>query len=315
MATVATKKDIRQTADGGFVVVGEQAPGGFGASNDVFGMKLTAQGDTSWTKRWGAPGSGDNGRSVTIHKDGGYVMGGYTNSFGAGNTDIWFAVADVLGSTGGCYSFNGASDLGWAAASSDTAALSFTSGVMNFSAQTLTPTSATLEIQDFELELVGASGPSGAGMNDGYALVLVTGGAWPYTYQWNDTQGQTTQIATGLAPGTYTVLVTDGSGCSASIAVVVFEATGLPTIEALKQINIMPNPATERFQIVYSLSEPTDLKISLLNHIGQVIKTDRVEAAYGTQSHQMNVGGVPAGLYYVRISTDKGQVVRKLSVQ
>lgn len=38
-----------------------------------------------------------------------------------------------------------------------------------------------------------------------------SGGTAPYTYSWSN--GQTTQTATGLAPGTYTCTVTDNTGC------------------------------------------------------------------------------------------------------
>ena len=37
----------------------------------------------------------------------------------------------------------------------------------------------------------------------------------PYTYLWDDASGQTGITATGLAPGNYTVTVTDSSGCFA----------------------------------------------------------------------------------------------------
>jgi hypothetical protein len=47
----------------------------------------------------------------------------------------------------------------------------------------------------------------------GSATVYVYGGIQPYAYAWNGTS-QTTATPTGLAPGNYTVTVTDGSGCN-----------------------------------------------------------------------------------------------------
>lgn len=50
---------------------------------------------------------------------------------------------------------------------------------------------------------------------DGSAVANVTGGSIPYTYLWDaGTGNQTTQIATGLPAGSYTVNVTDAAGCS-----------------------------------------------------------------------------------------------------
>ncbi|MEZ4775273.1 MAG: T9SS type A sorting domain-containing protein [Bacteroidia bacterium] len=49
-----------------------------------------------------------------------------------------------------------------------------------------------------------------------YADILVnaSGGTGPFTYQWNTTPPQNTQAATNLAPGSYSVTVTDQNGCS-----------------------------------------------------------------------------------------------------
>jgi len=50
------------------------------------------------------------------------------------------------------------------------------------------------------------------GDNGGIASVSAIGGILPYTYLWNDANSQTMAIATGLAAGTYTVIVTDSCG-------------------------------------------------------------------------------------------------------
>lgn len=49
------------------------------------------------------------------------------------------------------------------------------------------------------------------GANDGMATANPSGGVGNYTYAWSD--GQTTQTATGLAPGQYSVTVYDGNEC------------------------------------------------------------------------------------------------------
>jgi hypothetical protein len=41
----------------------------------------------------------------------------------------------------------------------------------------------------------------------------ILSGTGPFTYLWNDSQAQTTQTATNLAAGNYTVTITDGNGC------------------------------------------------------------------------------------------------------
>ena len=59
------------------------------------------------------------------------------------------------------------------------------------------------------------------GAKDGTATVNASGGTSPYTYAWSN--GAKTAAITGLAPGTYSVTVTDGAGCVKVASVVVTE--------------------------------------------------------------------------------------------
>ena len=61
------------------------------------------------------------------------------------------------------------------------------------------------------------------GDSSGTAIVSTAGGTAPFSYLWNDPGAQTTANAAGLAAGTYTVLVTDSSGCMDSSSVTVNE--------------------------------------------------------------------------------------------
>lgn len=79
------------------------------------------------------------------------------------------------------------------------------------------------------------------GANDGTASVLHSGGIGPYSYEWFDCNtglpiGQNTQVATGLGPGDYQVVVTDANGCQVTSACVpVVEPTPITA-----NINISP---------------------------------------------------------------------------
>jgi gliding motility-associated-like protein len=57
------------------------------------------------------------------------------------------------------------------------------------------------------------------GANDGKGYVEATGGTGAYKYLWSDTKQQTTQNAVALAPGVYTVSVTDENNCIETIQV------------------------------------------------------------------------------------------------
>ncbi len=62
---------------------------------------------------------------------------------------------------------------------------------------------------------------------NGQATVNPLGGATPYSYNWLTSPAQNTQNATGLAPGSYTVNITDAAGCTASSSVSITEPSKL----------------------------------------------------------------------------------------
>lgn len=63
------------------------------------------------------------------------------------------------------------------------------------------------------LALNGQVSPIVCAGNNGSVTLNPTGGTAPLTYSWNSTPPQTTQNLSGVAPGTYTVTVTQGNGC------------------------------------------------------------------------------------------------------
>ncbi|HKR05309.1 MAG TPA: hypothetical protein VJY62_11810 [Bacteroidia bacterium] len=77
-----------------------------------------------------------------------------------------------------------------------------------------------------------------SGINNGTATITANGGDSPYGYNWSN--GATSQAVADLSPGTYSVIVTDANGCSASESVTIASksapvqpdqiiATGAPT--------------------------------------------------------------------------------------
>jgi hypothetical protein len=79
--------EVFETSDGGFIVFGYTSSFGSG-QYDMYLIKTDARGNSQWTKTWGG-NYWDIGESGKITPDGGYIMCGYTESFGAGNGDFW----------------------------------------------------------------------------------------------------------------------------------------------------------------------------------------------------------------------------------
>ncbi|MGD2066619.1 MAG: T9SS type A sorting domain-containing protein, partial [Candidatus Bathyarchaeota archaeon] len=98
---------IQQTSDGGYIIAGFTRSFGNG-NGDVWLVKTDANGDTVWTKTFGGSLL-DNAFSIQQTSDGGYILSGATNSFGAGGVDIWLIRTDANGDTLWSQTFGGSS--------------------------------------------------------------------------------------------------------------------------------------------------------------------------------------------------------------
>lgn len=71
---------------------------------------------------------------------------------------------------------------------------------------------ASLTCNPLPMSVSATATPASCSGNNGSATATATGGTAPYTYVWVPS-GQSTQTATGLVPGNYSVTVTDVTGC------------------------------------------------------------------------------------------------------
>jgi len=87
---------IQQTTDGGYIVAGWTESFGFGYYTDIYILKLNSKGEVEWQKTFG--GEYDDGaKSIKQTTDGGYIVAGWTKSFGSGEGDVYILKLDSKG--------------------------------------------------------------------------------------------------------------------------------------------------------------------------------------------------------------------------
>ncbi len=78
-------RDVEQTADGGYIVLGEtnstdgDVVSGFGGTKDIWLLKFDASGNLQWQKRYGGSGL-DIGNHIAIMSDGSYLIAASSSS-------------------------------------------------------------------------------------------------------------------------------------------------------------------------------------------------------------------------------------------
>jgi hypothetical protein len=99
---------VQQTSDSGYIIAGTTSSFGSG-NNDVYLIKTDVLGDTLWTKTYGGTNS-DEGYSVQQTSDGGYIIAGYTRSFGPGSYDVYLIKTNASGDTFWTKTYGGTND-------------------------------------------------------------------------------------------------------------------------------------------------------------------------------------------------------------
>ena len=149
---------------------------------------------------------------------------------------------------------------------------------------------------------------NGAGSID----VTINGDNGETTFLWTDANGVTVgteEDLSGLFTGSYSLLVTDGDGCTFELNdVVVDNIVNINDFNSEYVWALLPNPANDYFTVKGEFF--VDTKITVLDVSGRIVLSETL-----TPNYNWNVSLWNEGVYFIQLSGEYVTITRRLVVQ
>lgn len=272
---------VTASTDGGFVIAGKT--NSYGAGNyDVYVVKLDSVGNLQWTKTVGGTGD-DEGYSVRSTTDGGYVIAGRTNSYGAGNYDAYIIKLDLSGNLKWTRVIGGPAD---------------DEGI------------SVIQTNDRGYAIGGYTNSYGAGHADMYMIKLDSTGN---TCLPADSGGITSSGGVSATGGIANsggsvgnVGIFGSGGILTDVCSTITSNIEIPTL--VNNVEVYPNPSNGIFSVKIETAETTDKSaIEVYNMLGEKVYS----SAYKTQHSifVIDLNSQPSGIYLYRVIGETGNFV------
>lgn len=284
---------VQQTADSGYIIVGRTYSYGNGGS-DVYLIRTNATGGTLWTRTFGG-GNLEFGWCVQQTRDGGFIIGGWTYSFGAGSADVYLINTDPAGMPLWERTFGGS---------------------------LFDRSLSVQQTNDGGYIVVGETYSFGSGRSDVYLIKVNAGGEtfWTRTFGGSDFDGGFSVRQT--VDGGYVI-----AGCTRSfgfgqddvyliktnVSGVVSTPPDVPTLRSFVLENNYPNPFNPSTTIGFEIPVSVFVSLKVYNVLGQDIAglVNEVKQA-GKHEVTWNASGQASGVYYCRLQADGFATTKKL---
>jgi Secretion system C-terminal sorting domain len=271
---------VKQANDGGYIISGTTQSFGEGIWNLLL-MKTDSDGNELWMHAFGGVGS-QNGWEVQQTSDEGYIVTGWTQSFGAGLHDVWLIKTDSGGNESWNQTYGGIeSDQG------------FSVDQTSDGGYVIAGYTRTLGDDDLWVIRTDSGGGEtwtqrfgGVGGEYGQRIVQGTDGLYYVT-------GSTSSFGVG-SDDLWLICLDDNApqGVTAGDEFIPIEYR----IE-----DIYPNPFNPTTTISIGLPSPSDLRVSVFNTVGQEIAVlADGQFAQGNQRFTFDATGLSTGIYFVQ---------------
>lgn len=160
--------------------------------------------------------------------------------------------------------------------------------------------------------IISSTSPTSNNVNDGTATAVANGGTSGYTYLWSN--GGTTSTIIGLAPGVYTVVVTDTNGCTTVQTVTVNSYNGTTQTNEpiwLTGIRITPNPTNSITTIMFAGTPIGTMKTQIMDATGRLVWSNISE---NQPFIIIDATDLSSGIYLIHFCTGAESGTRKLVI-
>src|SRR6056300_1140704 len=129
----------------------------------------------------------------------------------------------------------------------------------------------------------------------------------------NDTSGTVTFTANNAGE---TVTVIAFGPCSSDTATFTFDVNQISVDEDFLDgtLSIYPNPTRGLFNVEFATASATNVEISIVNMVGQVISTE-VVTVNGLYNNQFDLSNESAGVYFIKFTTEDGVLTERITVE
>jgi len=275
-----------QTSDDGFVLTGYTQPAGF-SNADVWLIKTDHLGEIEWSQTYGG-NLAELATSVQQTYDEGYIITGYTMSYGAGSMDLWLIKTDMYGDTIWTKTFGGASnDQGTCVI--ETAESDFIVCRFNFSLSPDGDPDLWLIKTDISGDTLWTRTYGGSGSEVGHFIEETFDGGLIVS-------GWTSSYGAGQKDIWLLHLDEDGQ--------VGIDETMNPRSSNLELKQNYPNPFMGSTAIEYFIPTSGLVSLNIYDLTGRLITTlVNEEEQAGSHSVRFNDKGLEAGIYYYRLQS------------
>ncbi len=308
--------DVIQTSDGGFLVGGKTK--GFGAvGEDCYLVKTDNNGDLIWSMKYGGNGF-EHISSVKQMNNGGYLFAGYTDSYGSGLGDIYYVMLNDTGQSGcnesKCNTLVSSPPLqvgqGQAAGG----------GVPSGSANTISKKpSVAIELMCWCDSLFPVADFTfiSNGLTIDFTDASFAASSWYWTFGDAGNSFLQNPSHTYASPGAYQVCLVATNNCGQDIkcdTIGVFPP-GFDEKHNAISFTAYPNPTQKEVTVMLKMNFESDITITITNPEGNVVGEFEDYSGPGSYIHKFDLLDYAAGVYFIKLVSDKGVTIRKLVLQ